>query len=70
MRFGAGERVRMTKDWILRDPDHTQLASKGEGASVIAWWKDRKGGDPIGYQILLDSGQELGVHPTEIEPEV
>lgn len=69
MQYGAGERVRMTEDWIIRDPEHTQLASKGEGAVVTGWWKDRKGGDPIGYRILLDSGQELGVYPAAIEPE-
>ncbi|MDQ0242006.1 hypothetical protein J2S94_004118 [Arthrobacter bambusae] len=59
----------MTEDWILMDAAKTQLASKGDGAVVLNWWKDRKGGDPIAYAILLDSGQELAVGPKHIEPE-
>lgn len=63
----------MTADWILMDGLGTQLASKGEGASVLGFVGSRrffsKDGEPVGYQIVLDSGQELAVSPTEIEPE-
>lgn len=73
MRYGAGERVRMTEDWILRDPKHTQLASKGDGAVILGFRGKRRffreDGEPVGYEILLDSGQELGVYPEAIEPE-
>lgn len=73
MRYGAGERVRMTKDWILMDGQDTQLASKGEGAVILNFRGRRRyfreDGEPLGYQILLDSGQELGVYPEALEPE-
>lgn len=69
MKFGVGERIVMAIDWHVYDADRTLRARKGEAGTVRGFWPSRKGGDPIGYSILLDSGQELGVQPFEIEPE-